>query len=230
MIHQAGDKPLTDGRFIRFISSLSRNTNGDAVVEATILFPIMIMIFAALVLLSIYLPAQAVLQRATQYAATAIATENSDTWLFFDESSMTYHWETNKSQLRNVYAELFTTSNDPQSKSEAIVIEIENQSISSKAGDLRITTHTVNNIFYKETVVTATREFPMPVDLSFIGFPQTIEVTATSTAVIQNSNEFIRNIDMATDFSQFVAERFGVTSVKDAISSFGGRITGILGW
>ena len=73
------------------IKEFISDTSGDAVVEATVLFPIMIMIFAALVLLSIYLPARAVLQRATQFAATALANEASDTWLFFDESSMSYY-------------------------------------------------------------------------------------------------------------------------------------------
>lgn len=45
---------------------LWRDDRGDAVVEATILFPIIIMIFAGLVLLSMYLPTRANLQRATQ--------------------------------------------------------------------------------------------------------------------------------------------------------------------
>ena len=57
------------------------DTKAYAVVEATILFPIIMMIFAGLVLLAMYLPTRAVLQQATQYAATALATEQSDTWL-----------------------------------------------------------------------------------------------------------------------------------------------------
>jgi len=211
------------GRFIN-------NTSGDAAVEATIIFPIMIMVFAALVLLATYLPAQAVLQRATQYAATAIATEASDTWLFFSESNMSYYHETNKNQLNNVYADLFAGSGDIQSKGEAIVIEIEGRGISSKAGRLFVDSYLVNRIFYKEVVITATREFPMPVDLSFIGFPKTITVTSTSTAVVQNAEEFIRNMDIAGDFAGFISEKYGLNNIADAISSFGSRITGILGW
>lgn len=45
-----------------------------AVVEATVLFPIIILICAALVLLSIYLPMRAAMQRSTQLAPSAIAT------------------------------------------------------------------------------------------------------------------------------------------------------------
>jgi len=199
-------------------------------VEATILFPIMIMIFAALVLLAVYLPSQAVLQRATQYAATAIATESSDTWLFFDESSIAYYHETDKNRLKNVYAELFTGSNDIQLKGEAIVIDAESRGISSKAGQLSVDSYMVNRIIYKEIVVTATREYPMPVDLSFIGFPETITVTATSTAVVLNGDEFVRNIDIATDFTEFIIEKYNLHDIKDAISSFGSKVSGILGW
>jgi len=213
-----------------FASSLAKDTAGDAVVEATILFPIMIMIFAALVLLAIYLPAQAVLQRATQYAATAIATENSDTWLFFDESRIAYYHETDKNKLKNVYAELFTGSNDIQSKGETIVIDIEKRGISSKAGQLSVDSYLVNRIVYKEIVVTATREFPMPVDLSFVGFPETISVTATSTAVVLDGDEFVRNIDIASDFAEYIIEKYELGNIKDAISSFGSRVSGFLGW
>lgn len=49
--------------------NLWNDVRGDAVVEATILFPIIIMVFAGLVLLAMYLPTRAALQQATQYAA-----------------------------------------------------------------------------------------------------------------------------------------------------------------
>jgi len=210
---------------------LIRDTTGDAVVEATILFPIMIMVFAALVLLSVYLPAQAALQRATQFAATVLATESSDTWLFFDEGSMSYYREYDRRALKNVYADLFTAGNDTYSIGEAIVIDVEGRSISSKAGRLSIEECAIiNKTLYKEAVVTATREFPMPVDLSFIGFPGSIAVTATSVAVSANGDEFIRSVDIAGDFTSFIIEKYNLHDIADTIKSFGSRITGLLGW
>lgn len=210
--------------------SVISDTSGDAIVEAAILFPIMIMIFAALVLLAIYLPAQAVLQRATQYAATAIATENSDTWLFFDEGAMSYYRQTDKRQLSNVYVDLFTGSGDVQSKGEAIVIELERNSISSKSGELRVESSIEDMIFYKEIVVTAVREYAIPVNLTFIGFPESISVTATSTVVVQNADEFIRSVDIASNFLDFIIDKYNLHSIFEAISSFGSKVTGLLGW
>ena len=209
--------------------NLVNDTNGDAVVEAAILFPIMIMIFAALVLLAIYLPTRAALQRATQYAATVLATERSDTWLFYDESSMAFYWEDDKERLKNVYAALFS-SDDIQDKGEDIVIEVENRGVSSKAGNLTVECSIFNKVVYKEVVITATREFAMPIDLSFISFPKTILVTATSTAAVQSGDDFIRNMDLGAEFAGYISEKFGLSDIADSISSFGGKIASILGW
>ena len=207
-----------------------KNTNGDAVVEATVLFPIMIMVFAALVLLSVYLPVRAALQRATQYAATALATERSDTWLFFDENSMKYFWEDDKHSLTNVYAALFNRSVGMQSRGEEIVVKIEDQNVSLKSGDLSVECYPVNRLVYNEVIVTATREFTLPINLSIIGFPAKIPVTATSTAVVQNPDEFIRSLDMGVDFAEYVMEKFGLTDISESISSFGGKVASFLGW
>ena len=206
--------------------------NGDVVVEATILFPIMIMIFAALVLLSIFLPTRGALQRATQYAATAFATTSSDTWLYFDKSSMTFDWITNKADLENVYAALFS-NRDVLLFSEDVVTELEGKSLSSKTGQFSVDAYLANHIIYKEVIVTATREFTLPIDLnflSFIGFPQTIPVTVTSTAVIQNGDEFIRNVDIAVDFIEYLNEKFELSDISGSISTFGDKVKTLLGW
>ncbi|MDR0491518.1 MAG: hypothetical protein LBH28_09785 [Oscillospiraceae bacterium] len=212
------------------IRNFAKDTRGDAVVEAAILFPIIIMIFAALVLLAMYLPTRAALQRATQYAATAISVEKSDTWLFFDEDAMDYYWTDDKSSLKNVYVALFSGIDGDGAKAENIVRGIEERSVSSKAGNLAVDCQIVNYLVYKEVVVTATREFTLPVNLSIIRFPKTIPVSVTSTAVVQNGDEFIRSIDLCVDFVNFISEKFGLTNISESIGSFGEKVSSILGW
>ena len=206
------------------------NTYGDAVVEATVLFPIMILIFAGLVLLAVYLPIRSALQHATQYAATAIATGWSDTWLFFDESSMSYYWEDSIDQLENVYVSLFSAKQDPEPVAQDIVAEIESRAISAKSGELTVTSHYGNYLIYREVVVTAVREFGIPVNLSFVRFPDSLTITASSTAVVQDGDEFVRNADMASDFVEFIKDKFGLSDLSDAIGSFGSRIAPYLGY
>ena len=139
---------------------LFKDSKGYAVVEATILFPIIMMIFAGLVLLSMYLPTRMALQRATQYAATALATEQSDTWLDYDTGSMKYRL-LSREQLPNVYAALIASffSQDTKYDAKKIVETVEGNGITNLSGDLDITCEVINYIVYKEIKVTATRIF-----------------------------------------------------------------------
>jgi len=211
------------------MAALIHNSDGDAVVEAAIILPIMIMIFAALVLLAMYLPTQAMMQRATQYAATAIATEQSDTWLFFDEGSMSYYWESNKDNLENVYSALFSGNGDVQSRAESIIYGLNGNSINIIGEEMSVNCYVVDKVIYKEIVATASQEFTMPVDLSFIGFPTTIPLSVTSTAVVQNADEFVRSMDMAVDFVEFIMEKYNLTDVAGSISSCVNRVASLLG-
>ena len=150
------------------------STAGYAVVEATILFPIIMMIFAGIILLAMYLPTRSALQRATQYAATALATEQSDTWLEFDVERMEYDWITKKNELPNVYVALVSSffKGDTAQKAETIVRNMENNGITRTVGELTVSCEIHNYVVYKELAITATRTIPIPVDLSFVGFPR----------------------------------------------------------
>jgi len=205
------------------------DNKGEAFVEAAILFPIMIMIFAGLVLLSMYLPTRAALQRATQYAATAIATTAGDTWLSFDEENLTYIRLRHKASLTNVYADLFSGMGDISSLGESIVMEVEEKNLSAKSGVLTVYCKVVNNIIYREVIIVGQREFQMPVDLSFVGFPSTITITVSSTAVVNNGDEFIRNVDLAVSFYQYIEEKFGLSNVAEEIAGGGKKLLSLMG-
>jgi hypothetical protein len=199
-----------------------RDTDGDAVVEAAILFPIILMIFTALVLLSLYLPIRASLQRATQQAVTAITTEKSDTWLTYNENTLEF---SKISSPKNVYAALgssYLTSQD-RHKAETIVINMEKRSLVGTPGILTIECGVVNYLIYKEITITATRAINMPVDLSFVKFPKTLEITASSTAVVQDVDGFIRDVDMLSDILPYLGWSLGAVSdlISAASSLFG---------
>ena len=218
---------------MKHLNRLWRDTRGDAVVEATILFPIIIMIFAGLVLLAMYLPTRAALQRAAQYAATAIATGRSDTWLRHDPDALAYYWIRDKDELGNVYGSVLgsLTGNGRDDENNAIqtTINMEEKGVLQPAGELTVTYGVVNYIVYKEIVVTATRTIPMPVDLSFINFPTEIPITVTSTAVVQNGDEFVRNMDLAKDFTEYLGEKYGFSDIFSSLSQLGDRFAGFLG-
>lgn len=190
--------------------SLVNNTDGYAVVEATILFPVILMAFAGLVLLSMYLPTRAVLQRETQYAATALATVQSDTWLDFDKSSLEYYWLDGNHEPANVYVALLSAFFKGDADAETIVKNLEEHNITSRTGELTVSCEINNFVVYKEIVVTATRTIPIPVNLSIVNFPEEIPVTVSSTAVVQNGEEFVRTIDIAKDFVVYLDKQYGL--------------------
>ena len=212
------------------IKSLAKNTRGDAIVEAAILFPIMILIFAGLILLAVYLPTRSALQRATQLAATAVATECSDSWLFADPNTASCSWSMRKDELKNVYAALFPNSIEIDDKANKLVNLAESRRLGSDENALTVECFLVNRIIYEEIIVTASRNFAFPFSLSMFGIKDSISVSVTSTAVVQNADEFVRNVDLAIDFAGYIREKFGLTDIAESIAAPGEIITALLGW
>ena len=209
--------------------SFFEDTRGDAVVEATILFPIIMMIFAGLVLLAIYLPTRMTLQHTTQYAATALATEQSDTWLDYDTGSMKYGWHKWREELPNVYSAIIASffMQDVADDAETIVRKLEGQSITTHEGNLTVDCEIYNRIVYKEITVTATKKIKMPVDLSFVMFPKEIPITVSSTAVVLNGDEFVRNMDLAAEFVTYLEREYNLPFSK--LGEGMDKVYGVLG-
>jgi len=153
-----------------------------------------------------------VLQHATQQAATAVATTRSDSWLAYNERTFSYKWENEASG--NVYTELFMSFFDTEADmADAIVRKLDDKyMLNLPASDLTVAYGMTNYLVYKEVTVTATRVIPSPIDLSFVGFPAELPITVTSTAVVQNGDEFVRNIDMVTGFVVYLDEKYQISS------------------
>lgn len=211
--------------------NLWEDTTADAIVEATILFPIIIMIFMGLFLLSIYLPVRATLQEATQYAANAVAIDRSDTWLHYNDASGGYALYTAKSDLPNVYVAVFQSLVGGREKETArqIVEERMEQSIMKPKGELDVDCKLMNYVLYKEIEVTATYRIPVPVNLSFVRFPTEIPLTVTSVSVVQNGDEYVRNLDLAGDFLDYLDGKYHFSDVFGKINQVGAKIKGFLG-
>ena len=125
----------------------------------------------------------------------------------FCENDASY-WVDDIIILNNVYITLWDfiiPGSDCGDKAESIVRKKEGNSIKPEDADLNMEIVLINPIFYKEIIATATRTIFMPIDLSFIRFLREIPITVTSTAVVQNGDEFVRNVDIAVDVENFIA-------------------------
>lgn len=186
-----------------------RDTNGDAVVEATILFPIMIMIFAALVLLATYLPQRTLLQEAAQYTATALATQASDTYIAFDNNGNRIQKVPDISVYVTVVKGVLGSNLDVGDQAQQIATHRAKNAILPVSSVITVDLDVKNYIIYQELTVTLTQTVPMPVDLSFIGFPTELVLVQSASAVVQNGDEFVRNIDIAKDMVIWLDNKFG---------------------
>jgi hypothetical protein len=158
---------------------------------------------------------------------------------------MKYEWLNDKDDLsvkgsRNVYIATVKSmlSGSNSEKAEVSVEKAENRVVLTPAGDsgefdgnLQVSFGAVNYIVYKEIIVTATRTIPVPLNLSIIRFPKEIPITVTSTAVVQNGDEFIRNMDIAVDFVEYIDEQLGISSSAafQKFSEMMGKVTDFLG-
>lgn len=193
-------------KLIRFKNDI----NGDAVVEATILFPIMIMIFAALVLLAMYLPQRTILQEAAQYTATCLATQASDTYVAFDNNGDRIRKTPDKSVYITLVNGLLGNGLEVEDQAEQIAAQMAKNAILPVSSAVTADLDVKNYIIYQELTVTLTQTIPMPVDLSFIGFPTELVLVQSASAVVQNGDEFVRNIDIAKDMVIWLDNRFEI--------------------
>lgn len=210
-----------------------KDTGGYAVVEATILFPIIFMVFAGLMLMAMYLPTRALLQRATQYTATALATERSDTWLRCDPTTGEYYWLDDRKDLGTVYGAVFGAlkgnNRDEADAADQLVRKIESEGLVRVSADFEVQYGVLNYIVYKEIIVTATKTIKMPVDLTFVGLKNEIPITVSSTAVVQNGDEFVRNIDLAVDLVTDLSEKYGLDKTFGKVGEFLNKFNELLG-
>lgn len=183
-------------------------------VEASILFPIILMIFMGMIILALYLPQRAILQYATQHAATAVATTVSDNWIEYSnvDSGSGYSRSTGNGFMDNVYVALFLSffSGSQEALGQNITVFQDDKSIKFFDPNLTVECELSSVIIYKEVSVTATSTLITPVDLSFVGFPTEIPIVVTSTAVVQNGDEFIRNMDISKDLVVLFADKYNI--------------------
>jgi hypothetical protein len=198
--------------------ALGNVSDGFAVVEAVFVFPIMLMVLLALVMLAIYLPQHAMLQRAASMAATALATESGDTWVYFDKDTLTYKRHNDYSGLGGWVYNWGFPSGAANNATDMVKKLDQKENLPLIASvDLKVECRLYNYVVYKEVEVTATRSIKIPVDFSVIRFPTTLDLTVTAKAVVKDGDEFVRNIDLGISFLDWLGG--SLDDMKNAFSN-----------
>lgn len=190
--------------------SLLKNDSAYAVVEASFVFPVIILIFVMMIYIGMYVQAKVALQSAVQSAINMIAVEESDASV--DVSSGAYMKR--GGAYKNVYAKLFSSFSNGGNRgnlAKELIKKNEGKYILLAKKDLKkIEYKELNFIVYRECWLKATKEFKPPINLTWLGFPEVFEIKASAKAVIQDGDEFIRNTDIAVELGDKLLTRLGV--------------------
>lgn len=182
---------------------IGREEKAYIIVEATIVFPIMILIFMGMIMLSTILPYKAALQHATQRAANAIAIELSDKWCRIDKEGIEISAcdivEEKPSEIPNALEEIIYSffPLDTDQYKEYVTASVGKRmdwiNMNMREGGFDKSSLDVK-IEYKDNkvLVKASRKINFPLNIKKVGMKNNIEIEGAAIANLNDVDGFIR--------------------------------------
>lgn len=204
-----------------------KEEKGEAVVEATFVYPVVLIVAAFLLLFGLY-ETQGVLeyskaQYVANYAVKAIKNPGYDSFGTIDDKTIDFANVTDdfktidRNSLRaKLYHRFLFNKNAYQSKMETKAGTLVNTGRLLNV-DTRVNAVCKKSILNTSVIVSVTDSIIMPKFLNYIGLNNEWERTVTATAVVNDSAEFIRNTDLATEAVNYIAEKLNISDDIDSV-------------
>jgi hypothetical protein len=193
------------------LKQILKNESGDAVVEATFLFPIIIMTFIAFILLAMYLPTYASMHRCVQKAAVIASAQRSDLGYVYDTVNNSAGIDFNILKSQNVYAYMMRGFDKELETGNAVAEKYSVETFFSGNNFSVNSTRDSNDGRY--ITITAEQTMKMPFDFPLLHISNEFQVKVSARAMVRDADEFIRNTDIVSDLvikkSQAVNETLG---------------------
>lgn len=185
---------------------MQSDQKGVAYVEATILLPICFLIVVALYYAAIFMCQKANLQANVQNTLIYYKNVDSDTYVTA-ESQMSYTSGTNTESAvgssydtpTKLFPYRFFWMEFSASDFESFFDSMCGYMFFDDGDDVELTVTSHNYVVYKTIEATATQTVKPAVSLSLIGIPDSLVITVSGTAIVNNADDLIRNIDFAVD-------------------------------
>ncbi len=199
-----------------------KDNKGNSIVEATIVFPIIIMITLVLFYLSLFLCQRAILQSNLQTALLYYKNAETDTYVTNDINGATsvlnmHVSRYNEPTLQDPYRTLFMTTKKQDGDFKSLFATIAGKMFFSSVSKQSVTYETKNYIVYKSITATVTQEVKMPVRFEILGFDPSVTLGVEARIVINDPDEFVRN-------SQLVGNLVADTKVGEVFSNATGKV------
>lgn len=217
-------------------------SSGSAIIEYTIVFPLVLLVFFALFYAGFIMHQRSVLDaavnRGTIYAARLLSDPQYSGvvqgagagGVALDCANNSYNFNSDFSI--QPYRYIFGCDNDGEVKSK--VENMTKQIIKANSfwnGGVEPTVKFEyhSKIIYHETSLVAEQTFPLPGILKLVGVEDEMKLKATSVQAVTDPDEFIRNVDMTLDIiSMFLGQDAGdaIKNVVNKISDFSHKLFG----
>lgn len=208
------------------IKEFCKEEKGMIIVEATIVFPIIIVITLLLYFLSLYLFQIFYLQSACDIALTSTYHTLSDDNILVSNNEVIFVEE----YAVNPYDVLFVSGNERNEIDTIIKDKILNHMIFNNSlpdNGFEIETKVTNWIVYTDITVVVNGSIPIMPVLQIFGIDK-VNYEYSATKYIDNHDEFVRNVDCAFYLGNLIDEKYGIseklspffTVVKDVYNKF----------
>jgi len=183
-----------------------KEESGLAVVEATILLPICMLMVLAVYYASIFMCQKANLQANVQNALVYYKNVESDTYVTAN-TQMNFAKSTGNigavgssySTPKELFPYRFFGMKFNKAGFESFFRSVCGYMFFDTGSNVKLTTDSDNYIVYKTLEATATQTVSPAINLSFVGVPSDIVISVTGKVVVTDSDDLIRNVDFVMD-------------------------------
>jgi hypothetical protein len=179
---------------------------GLAIVEATLLLPFCMIMVIALYYVAIFMCQKANLQANLQNALIYYKNVESDTYVEASENMAYTTSNGTVSAVGGSYGEteyLFPYRFFGMKFQESSFVNFFRSMCGymffDTGSNVDVTAHVTNYVVYKEITATATQTVKPAISLSMVGAPDELIISCTSSVVISDADDFIRNTDFVID-------------------------------
>lgn len=187
-----------------------KNEKGLAVVEATLLLPFCFIMIIALYYVAIFMCQKANLQANVQNALIYYKNTDSDNFVTAS-SDMAYgkaegtisavgsSYQAPEDDYSHSFPYRFLSFKFSKDDFQSFFRSMVGYMFFDNGENVQISAYSKNYIVYKTITATATQTVKPAISLKMVGGSDAITISATATAVVTNSDDFIRNTDFVVD-------------------------------
>ena len=217
----------------------SDETGAAQIIEAAIIYPVVFMILFYLIYMGLYILQCVTVESYAQKIALMAAREVAhpgyideidkdaiDASVDYSGNYISLSNDPKKIGVSSAYRYFAPKNLISKEKQDYLKNQLENliktsSIIGNSDGDIKVTINFKNYVVVQQVEVTATQKLASFPVLKFFGMNDGLTVSSTAVASVNDSDEFIRNVDFINDIIETIGKKLGIdiNNIKDKIQN-----------